>query len=264
MRHNNYQSYLQSWTEEIKSREDRVRSLIGDAHWLSDGNHKEYLLREFFNRYMPDSVTIGHGFIRSLESECSNEVDILISGRAMLPPYFNEGGLQIVPPENVLATIEVKTKFGSVELKQSLDRMFKNSELFIGSGLTVSPWQSAIFYNSDRGYESILNSIERELRRIIENNTSVYNKDNMRDHAVRPMPTCLVIIEKCIVMFSYSVDSCEVNISLYEAEGLSFSMACVDLFSYISSVMSHENMPTPLEISNSLISYPIQSRKIQL
>lgn len=31
---------FESWSEDLKSRSDRVRRLIGDAHWLSDGHHR--------------------------------------------------------------------------------------------------------------------------------------------------------------------------------------------------------------------------------
>jgi len=37
----NVHSYLCSWSDELVSRANRVRMLIGDAHWLSDGHHKE-------------------------------------------------------------------------------------------------------------------------------------------------------------------------------------------------------------------------------
>src|SRR4051794_17511886 len=40
----NRQRYLVSLAEELYAQANRVRDLIGDAHWLSDGHHKEYLL----------------------------------------------------------------------------------------------------------------------------------------------------------------------------------------------------------------------------
>ena len=40
------QSYLESLAAELQSQSERVRSLIGSAHWLHDGRHKEHLLAE--------------------------------------------------------------------------------------------------------------------------------------------------------------------------------------------------------------------------
>jgi len=41
-----FSGYLGSWAAELGARQNRVRMLIGDAHWLSDGHHKEAILRE--------------------------------------------------------------------------------------------------------------------------------------------------------------------------------------------------------------------------
>ena len=106
-------TYLESWGLELTARQNRVRLLIGDAHWLSDGHHKEAILREFLQRYLPSEVVCSTGFIRAAtpEKRCSPEVDILVySGRVHLP-YFSEGGISIVDPASVLANIEVKSSF---------------------------------------------------------------------------------------------------------------------------------------------------------
>ena len=54
-------SYLAISSQELEARAQRVRTLIGDAHWLSDGNHKEALLREFLRRYLPPELVITMG-----------------------------------------------------------------------------------------------------------------------------------------------------------------------------------------------------------
>jgi hypothetical protein len=42
---------LESWADELLSHSQRVRTLISDAHWLSDNLHKEALGRKFLSRY---------------------------------------------------------------------------------------------------------------------------------------------------------------------------------------------------------------------
>ena len=118
--------YLESWSKELHSRADRVRQLIGDAHWLSDGHHKEAILREFLRRYLPVHVQVSRGFIRrALTDDCSPEVDILIADLMANQPFFNEGDLLVVSPSSVIAHMEIKTKFGKSEL---LDALFVRRE----------------------------------------------------------------------------------------------------------------------------------------
>jgi len=37
---------------------DRVRHLIGDKHWLSDGEHKEQLIRKGIEAILPDGIKV--------------------------------------------------------------------------------------------------------------------------------------------------------------------------------------------------------------
>lgn len=57
--HENDLEYLESWSNELIARASRVRQLIGSRHWLSDGHHKEMLVREFLKRYLPVTLEIG-------------------------------------------------------------------------------------------------------------------------------------------------------------------------------------------------------------
>jgi hypothetical protein len=76
----NLPAYFATWSDEITSRADRVRNLIGDKHWLSDGTYKEFLIREFLARYLPSHLNVSRGFIRHLEIDAvSPEIDILIA-----------------------------------------------------------------------------------------------------------------------------------------------------------------------------------------
>ena len=72
--------YLRSLADELRAQSQRVRDLIGDAHWLTDGFHKEFLLAEIIRRHLPGSHIAGRGFVVSpshLEVR-SREQDILV------------------------------------------------------------------------------------------------------------------------------------------------------------------------------------------
>jgi hypothetical protein len=48
--------YLKSIADELTVQANRVRDLIGNAHWLSDGHHKEYLLTALLQRHLPSGL----------------------------------------------------------------------------------------------------------------------------------------------------------------------------------------------------------------
>lgn len=116
--HADIRNCLESWEEELQSRAKRVRRLIGDRHWLSDGTHKESLVTEFLKRHLPSDLSFSKGFIVTGDSheKPSKEIDILIASYLVDSPWFSEGDLAIVPPRSCLAQIHVKTEFDVPEL----------------------------------------------------------------------------------------------------------------------------------------------------
>src|SRR5437016_5448329 len=83
--------YFGSLSGELDSQADRVRQLIGDAHWGHDGRHKELLLAELIRRHCPSSVLVSTGFVISpnnLEVR-SSEQDILLVNIATEAPLFH-------------------------------------------------------------------------------------------------------------------------------------------------------------------------------
>lgn len=81
---------LESWSDELLSRASRVRNLIGDAHWLSDGHHKEELVRAYLVRHLPKAYRISRGFICSTDAKTrvSPEIDVLITDEAAELPWL--------------------------------------------------------------------------------------------------------------------------------------------------------------------------------
>jgi hypothetical protein len=141
---------FQSWAEELKSRSDRVRNLIGGAHWLSDGHHKEELVREFLIRHLPKRYRVSRGFICPVVQgeTVSREIDILVTDSEADLPWFFEGGLAIVPPGSAVAQIHVKTRFATKELADVLCSGSYNDAVFQGALSNRSLWFGAIFFSS--------------------------------------------------------------------------------------------------------------------
>lgn len=134
--------YLQSMADELHSQATRVRDLIGDVHWLSDGHHKESILRDLVCRYLPAGFIAARGFVVAPndDSACSKEQDILIIDCLTEPPLFYQGGLVITFPRDVVAAISVKTKMGNSEVQDSLAGLNTVRNVALISGVSHLIW----------------------------------------------------------------------------------------------------------------------------
>jgi hypothetical protein len=114
-------SYLQSLAAEISVQAKRVRDLIGKAHWLTDGHHKEFLFLSLLERHLPSGMIASRGFVvgHSDENICSTEQDVLVVDTTVEAPLFNQGGVIIAFPHQVRAVISVKTEVSEKMVKDS-------------------------------------------------------------------------------------------------------------------------------------------------
>lgn len=119
----NFEAYLQTITREIIAQGDRVRQLIGDRHWLSDGTHKEAVVCAVLSRFLPSSVTASKGFVLGTHDGtiCSKEQDILIYDTTSNAPLFDQSGLTILMGRQALATASIKSTLNHSSLWGSLD-----------------------------------------------------------------------------------------------------------------------------------------------
>ena len=116
----NVEYYFQSLTTELEALKDRVRNFIQDAHWLTDGEWKESVLRSIFARNLPDTVKLGRGFVLT-QTGPTSQCDILLY-KATSPILFREGDLVFLTPDAVLGIIEVKSKTNRQTLELVLDK----------------------------------------------------------------------------------------------------------------------------------------------
>lgn len=143
-------SYLRSLSLEIQSRANRVRHLIGDAHFLTDGHHKEYVLQSMLEKFLPHGVICARGFVVRDDSlsVVSKEQDLLLVDTRRCAPLFYESGVVVTFPENVRAAVSVKSTLSSTSLLDSINGL--NSIPRIES--EQQPWLGIFAFAMDAGW----------------------------------------------------------------------------------------------------------------
>lgn len=102
----------------LKAQGQRVRNLIGEKHWQSDGSYKERLLKKAIREVVPSTLKVGDGFLiyrkdKEQENfEISRQIDILVYDDRYVAPIFRDDDFVVILAETALATIEVKSNWG--------------------------------------------------------------------------------------------------------------------------------------------------------
>jgi len=132
----NPEKFQESITKELEVVKDRVRNLIGRAHWGEEGRYKEAVLMNVIGRFLPSNLSVGTGFITKAENgntfqeeiAVSRQIDIIVYDNR-IPVLFSEGGFIITTCRNVRAIIEVKTKVNNSQLGGILVTLIENARL---------------------------------------------------------------------------------------------------------------------------------------
>jgi hypothetical protein len=115
------QNFQKSITQELDVIKNRVRNLIGNTHWGEEGRFKEAVLKNVIQRFLPNSISIGTGFIlkenESSNTNISHQIDLIIYDNTK-PVLFREGDFIITTETNVKGIIEVKSKINITNLRQ--------------------------------------------------------------------------------------------------------------------------------------------------
>lgn len=134
--------HFQSLSAELTALKNRVRNFIDDAHWQTDGEWKESVLRAVLNRHLPHDVEAVRGFVVTSD-RCSQQIDVLLYDKSK-PTLFRDGDLVFVTPDAVKGIIEVKSNVESrPELLGFFDKLANDAEFIsntragIGSDIFV-------------------------------------------------------------------------------------------------------------------------------
>jgi len=106
---------------ECEALKDRVRYLIDDGHWPTDGAWKESVLRTMIRRTAPETITVGRGFVLSHDRQ-STEIDILIYDSSY-PVLYKEGDLVFISPAACKGIVEVKSRLTPATLRTASSKL---------------------------------------------------------------------------------------------------------------------------------------------
>jgi hypothetical protein len=143
----NVQAFQKSITNELYVLKDRVRDLIGDAHWGEEGRFKEAVLKNVLRKFLPKDLSVASGFILKAtgtnddDNLLSKQLDIIIYDNT-LPVLFSEGDLIVTTMSTVRAIVEVKSKIRAGTLHKVITQ-FEESLASLRSEL--NEFQESIF-----------------------------------------------------------------------------------------------------------------------
>ena len=170
-------AFQKSINDELLIVKDRVRKLIGTAHWGEDGRHKESVLKNVIERFLPNNISIGTGFVISKRVEDfkqTTQIDIILYDNNY-PVLFSDGDFIITTPKNVVGIIEVKTKIRNSDFNEIIKKSVENGKLIgseynkIFNGIFSYEYSESLFDNrtSDNNLSEIINNSLKESNGVV-------------------------------------------------------------------------------------------------
>jgi hypothetical protein len=152
------EEYFRSISTELDSLKNRVRHLIRDAHWQTDGEWKESVLRTIFQRSSPSNLTVGRGFIVDRERS-STQIDILVYDNSY-PVLYKDGDLVFISPASCRAIIEVKTSVTRQGFLNAARKLGENAALARGPGVRRRPVFVGLFAYEASNWNGMLDRLQ--------------------------------------------------------------------------------------------------------
>lgn len=168
----NITEYFTSLSTECDALKNRVRNFIEDAHWLSDGEWKESVLRTMIKRSTANSCSVGRGFIVKKEVS-STQTDILVYD-SFRPILYQDNDLVFIPPISCKGIIEVKTRINRYDLFDNLNKLSDTAQFVLDSEPNLNLFVGLFAYDTNyrdldslRILEALQNSAIGNSRRVI-------------------------------------------------------------------------------------------------
>jgi len=111
--------------EEFTARSAQIRRYVG-THGPTIGAGHEVLLRSFLRDYLPTWVTVAHGMVRDHTGAMTGQIDLLIFNSTQFAPLYRIDDFVVIPPEAVVATIEVKTSVNKRDFAHAMQQLARN------------------------------------------------------------------------------------------------------------------------------------------
>lgn len=114
---NQYQSVFRA---RVASALQQAMAAAELTHQGVKGSILEILIGSLFSPLLPSDIGVGSGqIIDSYSGILSNQIDIILYDKSILPPILYDSKLGIYPVESVLYAIEVKTALNATELQKA-------------------------------------------------------------------------------------------------------------------------------------------------
>lgn len=117
----------------------RSRSLSGLKHRQLKGILRELFVTDALDPYLTNQFSIGTGIVVNQRGEQSSQIDIIVYDNNILPPFIQKQNVGVYPVECVLATIEVKSRLTSDELKKAEKKAKHLLETICDQNAMVTP-----------------------------------------------------------------------------------------------------------------------------
>lgn len=125
-------------------------------HDYLKGRIREIAVHKIIKPFLPVSFGVGTGKIVDSENQQSQECDVIIYDRDILPPILFDPSLGLYPIESTMAVLEIKSRVDATEIK---DAIKKATSLRVLKGIpdeSISPGQMKAPLFAVLGYSSDL------------------------------------------------------------------------------------------------------------
>ncbi|MFT3807105.1 DUF6602 domain-containing protein [Arenimonas sp.] len=229
-------SYLSSWAAELAAQSDRVRDLIGGAHWLSDGAHKEELIRSFLRNYVSSRLRVSQGFIKTVypNERCSREIDVLIVDGEGQPSFFRSGAFEIVPPNSVAAFMQVKSGVSSAVMASALDNIATAASLAIDTPHPTRIWKGIAAYSHELACESVFRTVAGWINTFVTSDKrfEALGASASSEKALLLLPNCIAVLTSFVIFIQACEKPRSVRLKFVQAEALAAAYMFADLLAY--------------------------------
>ena len=229
--------FVESLAHELLASADRVRDLIGDKHWLSDGTQKEGLLSTLITRALPSGTQASKGFVLSANDDgvCSKEIDILVLNTSAVGPFFHEHDILMGMPAQALAAVSVKTRFA----KEALRSVFKNlCSIHKVASVDTPPgrtWTSGFFFFDDASdtQPPDPSRVLRTLRDVLVEQSPHAGKNLDNPRLIGP--DLLAVGKDLCIAIDYDAPEAP-SIRAFSCKGLAFGAFVASLLDHVAAV----------------------------
>jgi hypothetical protein len=105
-----------------------IRKTLGDMKAVGSyrssllkGRAREIFVTNLLRPYLNPSMDICTGIATDSDGNHSDQIDIIVFDKGIVPPFLLNEGEGIIPIESVLATVEVKSELNSTEVRKAVN-----------------------------------------------------------------------------------------------------------------------------------------------